>query len=299
MCQRQHAILTRSGSMAIIAALHAAQIKPNSKVIMPASCCPIVLFAIQLAGFDVVLADVSLISLSMEVEHIDAVYNEQVSAIIAVHGYGHYCDIEAITAYANNKQLILIEDACLAYGAYFNGKALGSFGDFSVLSFGYDKPINLGYGGAVLVNSKKFAVSLNQFLSGNNMSRFDEISILPELNSALESLPKYIAQRKQNIAFLQREIVHPAFTKMPYNDELVYWRYPLLVKNRSQFLAYAANNNVIFTSHYKSLSDLQTAANCPNAQRIGSEMINLFVRHQTTQQELDAMVQCINEYPLK
>ena len=296
MFQRQHALLTRSGSMAIIAALNASGIKQNSKVVIPASCCPIVLFAIQLAGFEVVIADVSMTSLSMEVEHIDAVYREEVAAIIAVHGYGHYCDIEAIVEYANNKNIIVIEDACLAYGGFSNGKAIGSFGDVSVVSFGYDKPINLGYGGAVLVNSKQFDLSLNQFISDNRMSRFADMSILPTLNSELELLPNHMAKRKENIAFLEREISHDAFIKMPYNNELVYWRYPLLVKNRAHFLAYAEQKNVLFTSHYKSLSELQTSVSCPNAERIGNEMINLFVRHQTPQRELDAMVQCINEY---
>ncbi|MEX6631854.1 DegT/DnrJ/EryC1/StrS family aminotransferase, partial [Providencia rettgeri] len=79
-----------------------------------------------------------------------------VSVIVAVHGYGHYCKIDDIVAFAKRRHLVVIEDACLAYGGTYKNKPLGSYGDFSILSFGYDKPINNQYGGAVLTNNSDY-----------------------------------------------------------------------------------------------------------------------------------------------
>ncbi len=296
LCEREYTTLTFSGSMAIITALKSADLPPNSKVIIPASCCPIVLFSIQMAGFDVVLADVSLDSLSMEVAQIEAVFNDEVSAILAVHGYGHYCDMMAISEFAKINDVLLIEDACLAYGGSFDGNAIGSFGDVSVISFGYDKPINLGYGGAVLVNSEKMHQASRDFLGQNQIARFDNDDVLTLLDKSIAELPTYVAKRKENIAYLQENIRNPHFVKCEYNQELVYWRYPLFIKNRAAFLHYASQRDVLFTTHYKSLSDLQTNADCPNAERIAADMINLFVRYQTPKKQLEDMVNCINEY---
>ncbi len=296
LCQREKAVLTHSGSIGIIATLHSAKLPLGSTVIIPASMCPIVLFAIQIAGYDVKIADVSLASFSMEVEQISAVYDETVSAIIAVHGYGRSCDIEAIVTFAKDRGVVIIEDACLAYGSMHKGSPLGSFGDFSIVSFGYDKPINLGYGGAVLVNGRDKEEALLAFINNNALSVFNNDEVANKLIVEIGNLPHYVEQRLENIAFLERSITNSRFKKLSYQEECAYWRYPLLCKNREDFLRFAKQQGVLFTTHYKSLSELQTTAQCPNAERVGNEIINLFVRPQTSQQQLDEMVRCINQY---
>ncbi len=54
---------------------------------------------------------------------------------------------------AKKNNLIVIEDCAHCLGAKFNGKLLGTFGDFAYFSFGRDKVISSVYGGAVMVNS--------------------------------------------------------------------------------------------------------------------------------------------------
>jgi dTDP-4-amino-4,6-dideoxygalactose transaminase len=296
LCQRENSVLTRSGSMAIIAALHSAKLPLGTKVIIPASMCPIVLFAIQIAGFDVKIADVSLTSLSMEVDQISAVYDNSVSAIIAVHGYGRCCGIEEIERFAKDRNIVLIEDACLAYGSGVNERAVGSFGDYSIVSFGYDKPINLGFGGAVLVNDTEKQNALLGFTNKNEISVFNNLDLVDKLVVEIGCLPKYVEQRMKNVKFLTQNITNQDFVKLLDKQECAYWRYPLLCKRRDEFLNFAKQQGVLFTTHYKSLSELQTSTHCPNAEQIGSEIINLFVRPQTPQQQLEKMVSCINEF---
>ena len=293
---RDFALLTSSGSFAIITALNASQAPKGSSVIMPASCCPIVLFAIQMAGYNVILADVSLCSLSMEVTNIEAVFNDSVSVIVAVHGYGHYCEIDGIARFAKHNNITLIEDACLAYGSKYKGEPLGSFGDFSILSFGYDKPIDNQYGGAILTNSERLFECAKEFLNENKMAQFSDVKQLEILNDRFLNLNKQMQVRKENVDYLQNNITNSLFVKASFDAEVTYWRYPLLIKNRTHFLAKAKENGIIFTKHYKSLGELQTNGHYPNASLIDDQIINLFVRPETPQEQLTNMVMFINDY---
>ncbi|CAM4078907.1 DegT/DnrJ/EryC1/StrS family aminotransferase [Pseudoalteromonas ostreae] len=294
--ERDYVTLTRSGSFAIVTALHGAGIELGSDVIIPASCCPIVLFAVQMAGFNVVLADVSLLSLSMEVEHIDAVMNQDVKAIVAVHGYGHYCEIDKIANYAKCHALLLIEDACLAYGGQYKGKPIGSFGDFSVVSFGYDKPIAANYGGALMTNNEQFSAKSQAFLSNNQLAQFTAIEKLKSISSSMTQLDILTKARQKNIAFIEQNVTNLAFKKLPYSDDINYWRYPLFVEQRNMFLHKAKENNIVFTTHYKSLGELQTQGHFVNATKISNQIINLFVQPFTKQEQLTDMVEFINDY---
>ena len=293
---RKYALLTRSGSFALITAINASNAPKGSSVIMPASCCPIVLFAIQMAGYNVILADISLSSLSMEVSDIEEVFDDTVSVIVAVHGYGHYCKIDEIVEFAKSNNVGLIEDACLAYGGSYQGKALGCFGDFSIVSFGYDKPIDNLYGGAILMNKECDYNNAKVFLNDNSMAQFNDMEQLAKLKKRFSGFIEEIQIRKNNVAYLQENIRNPLFTKANYDDEVIYWRYPLLIKNRARFLAKSKEEGIVFTKHYKSLGELQTHGYYPNAAVVDEQIINLFVRPETPKKQLIDMVMFINDY---
>lgn len=293
---RDLALLTSSGSFAIITALNASNVAKGSAVIMPASCCPVVLFAIQMAGFKVVLADVSMDSLSMELDDIEAVFDSSVSVIVAVHGYGHYCKIDDIVAFAKRRRVVVIEDACLAYGATYKNKPLGSYGDLSIVSFGYDKPVNHQYGGAVLTNNSVYYQRAKEFIFDNKMIQFADLERLGALKSQVSKLQEYTRLRKSNVEYLQNNINNPLFGKVHFDQEVNFWRYPLLLEDRDSFLVRASKENIVFTKHYKSLGDLLTHGYFPNSTRISNQIINLFVRPETPQQQLTDMVSFINAY---
>lgn len=73
-------------------------------------------------------------------------------AVIAVHLYGMPCQIDHIQQVCRKYDIPLIEDAAEALGSTYKGKPLGSFGDFSVLSFNGNKIITTSGGGALLAN---------------------------------------------------------------------------------------------------------------------------------------------------
>ena len=71
-------------------------------------------------------------------------------AIIPVALYGMPYDCEKIMAIANKYNIPVIEDAAEGMGSRFNGRVLGTFGRFGVLSFNGNKMITTSGGGALI-----------------------------------------------------------------------------------------------------------------------------------------------------
>ena len=78
-------------------------------------------------------------------------------ACLAVHLYGMPAQIEQIQAICLKYDVVLIEDAAEALGSSFNGKALGTWGDFGILSFNGNKIITTSGGGALVCPTLELA----------------------------------------------------------------------------------------------------------------------------------------------
>lgn len=76
-------------------------------------------------------------------------------AIVPVALYGMPYDIDRIMEIANRYDIPVIEDAAEGFGSCYNGRVLGTFGRFGVLSFNGNKMITTSGGGALVCSSKK------------------------------------------------------------------------------------------------------------------------------------------------
>ncbi|MGZ5246597.1 MAG: DegT/DnrJ/EryC1/StrS family aminotransferase [Flavitalea sp.] len=77
-------------------------------------------------------------------------------AIILVHLYGMPAKIEEILEISHRYQIPLIEDAAEALGSTYKGRALGTFGELSILSFNGNKIITTSGGGALVSKNEEF-----------------------------------------------------------------------------------------------------------------------------------------------
>lgn len=291
---RDYVALMASGSFAIFTALKALAFPAGSDIIMPAICCPAVLSAIQLAGHNAVIADVDADSYSMEAANVQAVFTSNCKAVIAVHAYGRPCNMAALSQVCKDKGMALIEDACLAYGNHCSDGPVGSFGDISLISFGYDKPIHCGDGGAIMTNDVKLYDEINTMITANPMLDISATAydFVQEKWGELEG---YVNIRKDNTDKYLEAISLP-WIKTP-KAKLGYWRLPLLVNsNRDDLVHSAAKAGIIITTHYRSLSGLSSHSNTPIAEHIDRSIINAFIRPGTTSHEINSMVNFLNGY---
>ena len=71
-----------------------------------------------------------------------------------VHLLGNPCNMDKIMEIAREHNLYVIEDACEAHGAEFNGQKVGSFGNLATFSFFFSNHISTIEGGIVLTNNE-------------------------------------------------------------------------------------------------------------------------------------------------
>ncbi len=145
-------VLTDSGTSALVLALRAL-VKPGAVVAMPAYACVDLISAARRANVRVRLFDLDPLTLSPDMDSLQRVLAEGVSALLVAHLYGFPADMTAVMGAAREAGVPVIEDAAQHACATIGGKSAGSFGDLTVLSFGRGKGTTSGRGGALLARS--------------------------------------------------------------------------------------------------------------------------------------------------
>ena len=147
------ALLCGSGSLALELALRACGVLVGDEVVIPTFCCSAVVGPIVAVGAVPVLADVGA-ELNLTVETVSLVLTRKTKAIIVPHLFGNPAEIGKIVELAGKKNIRVIDDAAQALGAAIDGKAVGSFGDAGILSFGAEK-VCFGLGGGAVVTQRR------------------------------------------------------------------------------------------------------------------------------------------------
>ena len=144
-----YAIVMTSGHAALVSALIAAGIGPGDQVIVPAYTYIASAMSVVGAGAIPVIAEVDE-SLTLDPEDVERKITPYTKAIMPVHMLGMPCKMDAICDIARRHGLKVIEDACQAMGASYQGKKLGTWGDAGAYSYNYFKIISCGEGGALV-----------------------------------------------------------------------------------------------------------------------------------------------------
>ena len=146
---RQQILFAPSGRCAIARIL---SLLPQREVVMPAYLCHEVRKAAGIAGKRIIYVDIAKNSINAtSAEFAEAAKPGRV--LLAVHAMGVPTDIEAICELARRRDCVVIEDAAPAFGARWNGRALGTFGDIGIFSFERSKRFAAFRGGAIVVNN--------------------------------------------------------------------------------------------------------------------------------------------------
>jgi dTDP-4-amino-4,6-dideoxygalactose transaminase len=99
-----------------------------------------------------VFADTDQETFTINPDKIAEKISERTKAILPVHIFGLPADMDRILAIAGQYKLSVIEDACQAWLAEYQGRKVGTIGDLGCFSFQNSKNIPAGEGGAVTGN---------------------------------------------------------------------------------------------------------------------------------------------------
>ncbi len=150
----EHCLCLTSGTQALAASLAALGIGPGDEVIVPAYTFIATAIAVLSVGAIPVVAEVNE-SLTMDPDDVEKKISAYTKAIIPVHIAGFPCHMGRLKEIADRHGIAIVEDACQACGGQFDGKYLGTYGDFGAFSFNYFKILTAGEGGALVTNNIK------------------------------------------------------------------------------------------------------------------------------------------------
>lgn len=160
---RRHCRVVSRGAVAIYLAIATMEEKPK-KVVLPSTICMSPVNAVIYAGHRPVFADVDLADFNIDVANLRLLLetDADIAAIVLPHMYGQPADIDEVAALARSHGVLLVEDAAQAMGGFYKDRPLGSFGDFSILSFGHTKIIDTGGCGALLFDDDKYVAKVDR-----------------------------------------------------------------------------------------------------------------------------------------
>jgi len=304
----KHAVGVGSGTEALHLALRCADPGEGAEVVTVANTAVPTICAILAAGCRPVFVDVEATGRNMDPSGIEGAINDRTRAIMPVHLHGCPAAMGAVMEIAGRHHLAVIEDASQAHGAAYQGRPVGTIGDFGCFSFYPSKNLGCyGDGGAVVTNSDKAALRLKMLrnygqekryyhaITGFN-SRLDEIQAAI-LRAKLPLLTKDNEKRRAKAARLTAllgasHVTCPAELEGRFH---VFHLYAVESANRDRLQAHLAEKGIQTLIHYPIPVHLQAAyrhlspgkGSLPVSEKLAATLLSLPLFPELEEAELD------------
>lgn len=314
-CGALTAVGVANGMEALQIALMALGIKDGDEVITTPFSAVATANAIVAVGAKPVFVDIDEY-FNLDPAGIPAAITPKTKAILPVHLYGQPADMDAIMAVAKDKNLKVIEDCAQAHGAQYNGKSVGSFGDFGCFSFYPTKNLGaFGDSGAVVTRDQKADEVCRTLRNYGQKNRYEHEayginSRLDELQAALLLVQiKYLKQynaRRQEIARMYNEqlagVKDIVLPKTRAGSEHVYHIYAIQSDWRDELQKYLSEQGITTLIHYPIIIPKQrsyadyNALSFPKAQRAADTTLSLPIHPLLTNEEVNYICEKIKQF---
>jgi dTDP-4-amino-4,6-dideoxygalactose transaminase len=262
-CGTRYAIGTDSGMSALELALRASHVGPGDEVITAANTFIATALAISHAGARPVLVDVDPRTHTMSPSLVEAAITRRTKAIVPVHLYGHPADMAGMVQIAEDRGLLVLEDACQAHGARLEGRRVGSIGHAGAFSFYPAKNLGaLGDGGALVTDDEELADAVRTLRDYGQRAKYEHVvkgfnRRLDTMQAAilrvkLRRLDEWNEQRRTRAALYSR-LLSNADVAVPHTAEGVehVWHlYVIRAAERDRLRATLADDGIQTGIHY-------------------------------------------------
>ena len=253
----------------------------------------------------------------LDADRIEEKITDRTKAVLAVHLYGHPCNMEKISEICRKHNLFLVEDCAQSHGAYYKDKMTGTFGDIGCFSFYPSKNLGaFGDGGAIITNSEKIADDMKMYRNygskkryyndvvGAN-SRLDEIQAallsvrlkhLDELNEERKNLAERYLKGIQN-----DKIILPSVRD---NTSPVWHQFVVRCNDRDALIEYLKKNEIGTIIHYpipphlsKAYEYLGLKKGClPVTEKYADTVLSVPFYNGMTEEEQDRVIEALNSF---
>ena len=301
-----------NGTDALEIAIEALELPPNSQIIVPANSFIASSEAVTRAGHKVIFCDINLDDYTINENDLRNKITKSTKAIIAVHLYGHPCDMDSLIDIAKTYDLKIIEDCAQAHGAEYKNKRVGSIGDVGCFSFYPGKNLGAyGDGGAITSNSEQIFLKAKKIANHGRISKYNHEfegrnSRLDGLQASilsvkLKHLDKWTNTRIEIANFYKEALSSYEELILPIESNDVKHVYHLFVvrhERRDKFIESLNKKNIQTGIHYpialpslEAYKKLDQIASCPVATDIDKSLVSLPVGEHLSSQDTNFVVE--------
>jgi dTDP-4-amino-4,6-dideoxygalactose transaminase len=315
-CGLRYAVAVNSGTSALHLALLAAGVGPGDEVITTPFTFFATVEAILYTGARPVFADIDPRTGNLDPGAVKRVLTERTRALLPVHLYGRPADMTALTELADRHGLALIEDACQAHGAAWDGKPVGSFGLAAAFSFYPTKNLGAcGEGGAVVTDRAEIAERVRELRNHGQRERYRHERI--GFNYRMEAFQAAILRIKlrwlrqwnearYQLAALYRGRLAAARVELPVDDpraRVVYHVFAVGVEQRDRVRAELAARGVETAVYYPRPLHLEPACrplgygagSFPEAERLAAQVLCLPLYPEMTREQAEYVAEAVRD----
>jgi len=313
----KYAIAVNSGTAALHIALLAHGVGEGDEVITSPFTFISTANSVLFNGAKPIFADIEEGSFNIDPDSIVEKITSRTKAIMPVHLYGQPCDMDRIMSIAGEYGFVIIEDACQAHGAEYEGRKVGSFGT-GCFSFYPTKNMTTGEGGMITTNDEDIAQKARMIRNHGQKDRyFHEILgynyRMTDIAAAigicqLRKLEQFNDKRIENAKFLTRGLSGIRGLVLPFskpNVKHVFHQYTVRVTeefdlSRDEVKEKLKEKGIMTGIYYplpihKQPFYLKSGYNehLPNSEKAAREVLSLPIHPSLAKEDLEDIVHAI------
>ncbi len=312
-----YAVALSSGTDAVHLMCIAAGIGEGDEVIIPANTFIASPWGVVYEKAIPVFVDCDPDTWEIDINKIEAAITPRTRAIMGVHLYGQPFDRDAVIALAEKHNLVLLEDAAQAHGAYYKGEPLGK--DAYLASYSFYPGKNLGAtgeGGAVVTNDEALYKRMLSLRNHGSTEKYyhEEIGYNYRMGglegAALNVKLKYIDDwnnKRRAIAkryFSEVNNSKIKFQAQPGFADSVYHLLVITTENREALVKHLNDNNIFPGMHYPVPCHLQKAfekykyknGDFPNSEYLASHCLSLPIYAELEDEKVSRVIEALSNY---
>lgn len=327
----QKVLLTTSCTSALDMSAILLKIQDGDEVIIPSYTFVSTANSFATHGAKIVFADIREDTLNLDENKLEELITDRTRAIVPVHYAGVGCEMDAIISLSKKNNLTIIEDNAHGFMGSYKGRALGSFGHLSTLSFHETKNFTCGEGGALVINDNDL-IDRAEIIreKGTDRSKFfrGQIDKYSWTDFGSSFLPSEILSAHLFVQLEKREIIQQKRRSIweKYYKELLNWsskngvRLPYIPEHceqayhmfyivlpdeetRKKLIVYLKTKKILSVFHYLPLHKSAFAkslgldsADCPISENVSSRLLRLPFYFNMSEEQQNYVITSILNY---